>query len=156
MIAFASTEANRKKHLCGSRRLLIDRRQLIVRTLCHCDILPRTSNLPNHQKSEKHKRRTPLQGQTRINPLNAELNPFCHLLALLGAHPILHVSRIKVNVRKTPRQDMDKVKAVELQTAVSMTCHCVISTVDHLSEIMKNQRNTSGELHYKARHELTL
>jgi len=30
-----------------------------------------------------------------INPLNAELNPICHLLALLGAHPILHVSRIR-------------------------------------------------------------
>ena len=26
--------------------------------------------------------------------LNAELNPICHLLALLGAHHILHVSRI--------------------------------------------------------------
>ena len=33
-----------------------------------------------------------------INPLNAELNPICHLLALLGAHHILHVSRIRVNV----------------------------------------------------------
>jgi hypothetical protein len=33
-----------------------------------------------------------------INPLNANLNPICHLLALLGAHPILHVSRIRVNV----------------------------------------------------------
>jgi hypothetical protein len=32
-----------------------------------------------------------------INPLNAELNPICHLLALLGDHPILHVSRIRVN-----------------------------------------------------------
>ena len=31
-----------------------------------------------------------------INPLNAELNPTCHLLALLGAHHILHVSRIRV------------------------------------------------------------
>jgi len=30
------------------------------------------------------------------NPLNAELNPICHLLALLGAHHILHVSRIRV------------------------------------------------------------
>ena len=30
-----------------------------------------------------------------INPLNAELNPICHLLALL-AHPIFHVSRIRV------------------------------------------------------------
>ena len=32
-----------------------------------------------------------------INPLNAQLNPICHLLALLGAHTILHVSRIRVN-----------------------------------------------------------
>jgi hypothetical protein len=31
-----------------------------------------------------------------INPLNAELNPICHLLALLGAHHILHVSRVRV------------------------------------------------------------
>ena len=33
-----------------------------------------------------------------INPLNAELNPICHLLALLGAHPVLHVSRVKVKL----------------------------------------------------------
>jgi hypothetical protein len=33
-----------------------------------------------------------------LNPLNAELNPICHLLALLDAHPILHVSRIMVKV----------------------------------------------------------
>jgi len=31
-----------------------------------------------------------------INPLNPELNPICHLLALLGAHHILHVSGIRV------------------------------------------------------------
>ena len=30
-----------------------------------------------------------------INPLNSKLNPICHLLALLGAHLILHVSRIR-------------------------------------------------------------
>jgi len=28
--------------------------------------------------------------------LNTELNPICHLLALLGAHHILHVSGIRV------------------------------------------------------------
>ena len=33
-----------------------------------------------------------------INPLNAELNPICHLLALLGAHHILHIGRIRVNI----------------------------------------------------------
>ena len=32
-----------------------------------------------------------------LNPLNAELMPFCHLLALLGAHHILHVSGVRVN-----------------------------------------------------------
>ena len=54
-------------------------------------------------KNQRNKRRTPLKGQARIN------------------------------IRKTPRQDIDK---VALQTAVSMTCHCAIRTVDHLSEIM--------------------
>jgi hypothetical protein len=32
-----------------------------------------------------------------LNPLHAELNPICHLLALLGAQHILHISRIRVN-----------------------------------------------------------
>jgi len=31
-----------------------------------------------------------------INTLNAELDPICYLLALLGAHHFLHVSRIRV------------------------------------------------------------
>ena len=31
-----------------------------------------------------------------VNPLNAELNSICHLLALLGDHHILHFSRIRV------------------------------------------------------------
>jgi len=31
-----------------------------------------------------------------ITPLNAELNHICHLLALLGAHHILHISKIRV------------------------------------------------------------
>jgi hypothetical protein len=33
-----------------------------------------------------------------VNPLNAELNPIFHLVALLGAHHFVHVSRIKVNI----------------------------------------------------------
>jgi hypothetical protein len=33
-----------------------------------------------------------------FNPLNTKLNPICHLLALLGVHHILHVSRIRVNL----------------------------------------------------------
>ena len=31
-----------------------------------------------------------------IKPLNAELNPICYSLALLGAHHFLHVSKIRV------------------------------------------------------------
>ena len=35
---------------------------------------------------------------TEFNPSNAELNPICYQLALLGAHHILHVSRVRVNI----------------------------------------------------------
>jgi len=34
-----------------------------------------------------------------LKPFNAELNLICHLLALLGAHRILHVSRIRVKAQ---------------------------------------------------------
>ena len=33
-----------------------------------------------------------------INSLNAELNPICFLLALLGAHHFLHVTRVRVKL----------------------------------------------------------
>jgi len=33
-----------------------------------------------------------------VNPLNPELNPICYLLALLGAHHFLRVSRIRVKL----------------------------------------------------------
>ena len=36
--------------------------------------------------------------ELEINPLNAELNPIRHLLALVGAHHILHVSRVRVKL----------------------------------------------------------
>jgi len=31
-----------------------------------------------------------------FNPLNAKLNPICHLLALIGAHHIFYVSELRV------------------------------------------------------------
>jgi hypothetical protein len=40
-----------------------------------------------------------VEDTSMINPLNAELNPICFNLALLGAHHILHVSRIRVNIQ---------------------------------------------------------
>jgi hypothetical protein len=36
-----------------------------------------------------------------FNPLNAELNPICHLLALLGAHHIFDVSGLRVKCSAT-------------------------------------------------------
>jgi hypothetical protein len=33
-----------------------------------------------------------------VSPSNSELNPICYLLALLGAHHILHISRIRVKM----------------------------------------------------------
>ena len=35
---------------------------------------------------------------SQVNPLNPELNPICYLLALLGAHHFLLVSRIRVKL----------------------------------------------------------
>jgi hypothetical protein len=40
---------------------------------------------------------TSLKTRCFINPLNAELNPNRHLLALPGAHHFVHVSRVRVN-----------------------------------------------------------
>ena len=40
----------------------------------------------------------PVAVNNSINPLNPELNPICYLLALLGAHHFLHVSRISVKL----------------------------------------------------------
>jgi len=34
-----------------------------------------------------------------FSPSNAELNPICYITTLLGAHYILHVSRIRVNLQ---------------------------------------------------------
>jgi len=59
-----------------------------------------------------------------INPLKTQLNPICHLLELLGAHPILHVSRIRVK------------KVIGLCTDVVSTCRfCekLIATTQHVT-----------------------
>ena len=48
-----------------------------------------------HERASVNAKRT-LRVLLQFNPLNAELNHICHLLALLGAHSIFHVSRIRV------------------------------------------------------------
>jgi hypothetical protein len=58
----------------------------------HCAFITCILCGKNEQRVDRNK--------ARINPLNTKLNPICHLLALLGAHHILHVSRIRVKVRQ--------------------------------------------------------
>jgi hypothetical protein len=55
---------------------------------------------------------------SHLNPLNAQLNPFCHLLALLGAHHILHVSRIRV---KHPSSGLIQFKILANSEASSLS-----------------------------------
>ena len=50
-----------------------------------------------------------------INPLNAELNPICHLLALLRAHHILLISRVRVKVN-------GEVEEIRKETVVFSVC----------------------------------
>jgi len=59
-----------------------------------------------------------------FNPLNTELNPICHLLALLGAHHILHVSRIRVKHCTVMERG-----GVEVYFHLLLTSHCLDLTV---------------------------
>jgi len=57
--------------------------------------------LPDLERTRLYLRLRNLQGTPCqflfLNSLNDDLNPICHLQALLGAHHILHVGRIRVN-----------------------------------------------------------
>jgi len=60
-----------------------------------------------------------------LNPINAELNPICHILPLLGAHHILHVSSVRVNTDGL------------LFTNVFLLCIAVLRpTLDKASELL--------------------
>ena len=52
----------------------------------------------------------PCRMLTVLKPLIAELNPICHLLALSGAHHILHVSRVRVKPYGTRRVGKPKLR----------------------------------------------
>jgi len=69
-----------------------------------------------------------------INLLNAELNPICHLLALLGAHHILHVSRIRV--KKTSLEALNLAELLELKFPIAGTIQTMNFAVNgrHLAD----------------------
>jgi len=59
-----------------------------------------------------------------FNPLNAELNPICYLLALLGANHFLHVSRISVK-SLTLRLLMSYIYIYDISSLrVNTSAHC--------------------------------
>ena len=61
-----------------------------------------------------------------FNPLNAELNPICHLLALVGSHHILHVSRVRVNYHNVNQQ---------IHTICQNHNHIVVRQLLHISSL---------------------
>ena len=56
-----------------------------------------------------------------FNPLNAELNPICHLLALLGGAAIVVVSRLRVKAAEAREQNTTHSAEVENE------CYCTAS-----------------------------
>ena len=55
-----------------------------------------------------------------INPLNAELNPIRHLLALVGARHIVHVSRIRANCEAQSVQHQLQIKTQTYRNVLCM------------------------------------
>ena len=70
--------------------------------------------------------------ERNISPLNADLKPICHLLALVGAHHILHDSRIRVKIHMV----------YPINTKPNTLCVC--GTARNIS----NSSNTSKIINY--------
>ena len=70
-----------------------------------------------------------------LNPLNAELNHTCHFLALLGAHHILHFSRIRVNVILECLQTIILIRNVILGTQRILTIWGICGTYLKIKQV---------------------
>jgi hypothetical protein len=64
-----------------------------------------------------------------FNSLNAELNPICHLLALLGAHLIFHINRIRVKAKGLPESS-----TLSMRLAATFV-NCVCNWWGNLKEV---------------------
>ena len=65
----------------------------------HISPLPHAHYMPRPSHSSRFDHPNSIEwGVQNIKPLKPELNPICYLLALLGAHHFLHVSRIMVKL----------------------------------------------------------
>jgi hypothetical protein len=61
------------------------------------------AEVENYVNIETQKVAMWVSNKIMFNPLNTNLNPICHLLALLGPHPIFHIRRIMFNDQKSKR-----------------------------------------------------
>jgi hypothetical protein len=78
-----------------------------------------------------------------LNPLNAELNPICYLLALLGAHHFLHVSRIRVNA--VSRQILLTASLLLAHTSLWVCVQGTRSTVSNFEVAVKTVISKVGD-----------
>jgi hypothetical protein len=88
---------------------------------------------PPYYRSVSHDRRPitlDIIQIVNINPLNAELNPICRLLALLGAHHILHVSRLRVKERCKINAEFFSLQANVTEDSLPEIVTCY--TYDHI------------------------
>jgi len=67
--------------------------KLVVDVLRYCAFVVWSYDLGLRNKTEVSRSQ-----EAEINPLSPKLNPICYLLALLGAHHFLHLSRIRVKL----------------------------------------------------------
>ena len=81
------------------------------------------SNEWKEQERMKHRRKESETLGRYFNPLNAELNPICHFLALLEVHPILHVSRVRVNIYPTRCNDTQFILSGNCSTCFGWYLH---------------------------------
>jgi len=72
--------------------------------------------------------------------LNAEINPICLPLALLGAHAILHISRIRVNdqVYSPLKLHTELPQISQLKCIIIINIPATFNRVVHLTELPRN------------------
>jgi hypothetical protein len=93
--------------------------------------------------------------KTLFNPLNAELNFICHLLALLGAHRILHVSRIRVNISLAGKICRQKIRLLSVTESWKPSTNSTISTNCSTCSVIKRtegiqSKNVTAAQHFSA------
>ena len=132
--------------------MILERQLFLNKALIHITITFSYlvgANLLNMQQS--------MQGTVIFNPLNAELNPICHLLALL-AHRILHVSRIRVKYLSHitwPLHICYATKFIKINTSLWLVdctfaiCHekCEVQTISHQNMSLQDAKFPPHPIH---------